>query len=384
MEHCAKCGKDFVIHPDEKAFLEKIGFTYGDQTFHPAAPTLCPDCRSQLRTAHRNEQYLYKTRSDFSGKDVVSIFSPEPVAGTTYKIYEQDEWRSDGWDPMEYGRDFDFKRSFFDQFAELQRDVPRMSLTSLGNENSGFSTGTAYCKNCYLINSSEYCEDCYYGKLIQKCKDAVDCSYLYDSQFCYECFSVYHSYNCQWVAFSKNCRDCLFSSNLQGCANCCLCTNLNHKEYHFMNQPLPKEEYEKRLKEFLGNAERTEQVKKLWRAQMQKMIHKYSNIVDSDACTGDYIEHSQRCVDCYDVNDSQDCRYVCVGVNVKDVVDCSNMYLKPELFYQTLGTIEAYNVAYSLYIFHSQRILYSEYCFSCSDCFGCSGLTRKKDRKSVV
>ena len=65
-------------------------------------------------------------------------------------------------------------------------------------------------------------------------------------------------------------------------------------------------------------------------------------------------------------------------MNVKDVYDCSNMYLKPELAYETLGTIETYNVAYCLYVFHCRNLLYCQYCFSCSDCFGCSGLRQKK------
>ncbi|MDO8649256.1 MAG: hypothetical protein Q7R81_05750 [Candidatus Peregrinibacteria bacterium] len=379
MATCKKCSQPFTIHPDEEAFLQKIGFMYGGKTVHPPKPVYCPDCRSQIRTSHRNEQNLYKVRSSFSGKDIIGLYAEESVDGKEpLKIFSQEEWRSDAWDPMEFGRQFDFKRSFFEQFAELQRAVPRMALISIGNENSGFTTGTGYCKNCYLINSSENCEECYYGKLLQKCKSSVDCSYLYDSELCYECFSVYSSYNCQYLSFSQNCTDCLFSSNLKSCKNCCLCTNLDHKEYHFMNQPLSKEEYAKRVETFHGSYQRTQDMRKLSREAMTKMVRKYANIVNGDNCTGDYIENSRNCLDCYDVTDSEDCRYVCVGVNVKDNYDCSNMYLKPELCYDTLGTIEVYNAAYCLFVFHSQRLLYCDYCFNCSDCFGCTGLTRKK------
>ncbi len=321
---------------------------------------------------------MYKVKSAFSGKEVISIIAQEPLQGKNpYKIYGQEEWKSDKWDPLEYGRPYDFQRPFFQQFGALQHDVPRMSLISLSNENSDYSTGTGFCKNCYLINSSEYCEDCYYGKLFQKCKHSVDCSYLYDSQLCYECLSVYNSYGCQWVSFSQNCQDCLFSSSLKSCKNCCLCTNLDRKEYHFLNQPLSKAEYEDRLRSFCGSYERTEQMKKLLAEQMGKMIRKYANIVNCENCTGDHTENSRNCLDCYDMTDSQDCRYVCVGVNVKDNYDCSNMYLKPELCYETLGTVEVYGSAYCLFIFNCQRMLYCDYCYSSSDCFGCSGLTRK-------
>lgn len=402
-----------MTHEDEIAFLQTIGWKYGDTTIHPPIPSECPDCRCQVRTCHRNESKLYKVQSAFSGKDIISIYSETSPQGgkmkvlereewnnrdtqhnnpsssisvfnethpkgKRMKIYEQNEWRNDGWDPLSYGRDFNFSRSFFEQFYELQMDVPRMGLISIGNENSGFTTGTGYCKNCYLINSSENCEDCYYSKLLQKCSDAIDCSYLYDSQLCYECFSVYDSYNCQYVSFSNNCTDCFFSSNLQSCKNCCLCTNLVNKEYHFLNEPLSKEEYEKRLSEFRGNTELTKKMLALYAEQMRKMTRKYSNIVNSQNCTGDYIENSKNCLDCYDVNASEDCRYVQVGVQVKDNYDCSNMYLKPELCYQTLGTIDVHNIGFSLFMFLCKNMLYCDYCFSCEDCFACTGLTRKQ------
>jgi len=375
---CRACNTAFVIHPDEEAFVDKMQFTYGSTVIHPVLSPYCPDCRSQIRTSHRNERFLYKTRSACSGKDIVALYAETPLENAPSKVFAQEEWKSDIWDPLSFGRDFDFSRPFFEQFAELQRDVPRMALISLGNENSGYTTGTGYCKNCYLINSSENCEDCYYGKLMQKSMRSMDCHYLYDSQYCYECFSVYNCYYCQFVSFSQNCESCLFSSNLKGCKNCCLCTNLNHKEYHFMNEPLSKEEYNKRLAEFMGDYERTEAMKKLYGDVMRTMIRKYANIVNSDDSTGDYIENSKNCHDCYDVTDSQDCRHVYVGVNVKDNYHCSNMYIKPELCYETLGTIEVYNTAYCLFVFHCQNFLYSEYSFSSKDCFGCSGMTHKQ------
>jgi hypothetical protein len=54
------------------------------------------------------------------------------------------------------------------------------------------------------------------------------------------------------------------------------------------------------------------------------------------------------------------------------------MYVKPELNYQVLGTIETYHVAFTLYAFHSQNILYSEQIFHSKDLFGCVGLKRKQ------
>jgi hypothetical protein len=145
-----------------------------------------------------------------------------------------------------------------------------------------------------------------------------------------------------------------------------------------MNQPLEKEEYEKRLKQLKGSYENFGKAKEILNQLKQKRIHKYANIVKSENCTGDFIENSKNCLDCYDMNESQDCRYVIVGVQLKDVYDCSNMYVKPELNYQVLGTIETYHVAFTLYAFHSQNILYSEQIFHSKDLFGCVGLRRKQ------
>jgi hypothetical protein len=119
-------------------------------------------------------------------------------------------------------------------------------------------------------------------------------------------------------------------------------------------------------------------MKKKLDALRRTMIHRFANIVNSENCSGDYIENSRNCIECYDVNESQDCRYVAVGVKVKDNYDCSNMYIKPELCYEVLGTIEVYNAAYCVYVFHSQNLLYCQYCYNCKDCFGCDGLRRKQ------
>lgn len=330
------------------------------------------------RTCHRNERNLYKATSDKSQKPIVALYHQEPLWGDQYLVYDQEEWRADDFDAISYGRDFDFSSGFFEQHAALQKSVPRINLNTLANENSDFTSGTGFCKNCYLINSSENCEDCYYGKLMQKCSDSMDCSYLYDSQLCYECFSVYKSYNCQYVLFSQNCNDCFFSSNLNSCKNCILCTNLYQKEYHIENKLVSKEEYQERLSEIQGSYAKVEST----RAKLLEMrsAHpvKYANIVNSEHCSGDYIENSKNCNDCYDVNSSEDCRYVQVGVEVKDNYDCSNMYIKVEKCYETLGTIEVHNAAYCLFVFNSNDLLYCENCFNCSDCFGCIGLMRKK------
>jgi hypothetical protein len=54
------------------------------------------------------------------------MYSPDKL----YKVYSQDEWWSDKWNALDYGMDFDFSKKFFEQFSELMKKVPNLSLIS--------------------------------------------------------------------------------------------------------------------------------------------------------------------------------------------------------------------------------------------------------------
>ncbi len=371
---CKQCGCDFDVTDNDLKFYEKVSPIFGGKRFDVPAPTLCPDCRAQRRTIHRNEYNLYRRTSALSNKPLISIHSPE----TNYKVFSVSEWFSDDWDEMDYGRNFDFGKPFFEQFHALQLDVPHICMMAMDNENSDYTTGTGFCKNCYLINSSEYCEDCWYGKLMQRCKNAVDCSYVYDCELIYECFNSEKCYNCKYVYNSQNASDSWFCDSLKNCRNCFLCTNLVGKEYHFENQKLSQADYENKVSEILNSPEKFKQAMANFDEMREKRIYKYANVTNSENCTGDFLKNSKNCENCYDVSDSEDMKYVQVGVQTKDLMDCSNMYVKPELSYEVLGTIGTYNVHFCLYVFNSNNLLYCESCFGSQNCFGCMGLRNKK------
>jgi hypothetical protein len=132
------------------------------------------------------------------------------------------------------------------------------------------------------------------------------------------------------------------------------------------------------VQEFKGSQKQFQKALDLLADLRTKRIHKYANIISSENCTGDFIENSKNCNECYDINNSEDCKYVMIGVECKDCYDCSNIYIKPELSYELMGSIETFHVAYSVYVFHSQEILYSQHIHNCSNLFGCVGLKRKK------
>jgi hypothetical protein len=79
-----------------------------------------------------------------------------------YKIYHYEDWFNDKWDAKDYSRNFDFNKSFFEQFHKLDLIVPKMSLSNLAMENSEFVSQAGHCKNCYLIFNAGTDENCYY------------------------------------------------------------------------------------------------------------------------------------------------------------------------------------------------------------------------------
>ncbi len=128
-------------------FYEKVSPVIRDKKYLIPPPKLCPDCRKQRRLAFRNERKLYKRKCDATGKEIISIYSPDKP----YTIYHQDYWWSDKWDPMKYGREFDFSRSAFEQFGELMSEVPRPSLLNASCENSEYTNYSSYLKDSYLV-----------------------------------------------------------------------------------------------------------------------------------------------------------------------------------------------------------------------------------------
>ncbi len=99
---CQNCKTQFTIEPDDFTFYEKIKVP---------PPSWCPECRYIRRLLDRNEWTMYKRKCDATGKVIISIYRPD----APFPVYDQEYWKSDAWDPLSYGREFDFSRPFFEQ-----------------------------------------------------------------------------------------------------------------------------------------------------------------------------------------------------------------------------------------------------------------------------
>ena len=108
------------------------------------------------------------------------MFSTFPEV-SPIKIMDRDAWWGDGWDAMEYGRDYDASKSFFEQYKELLLAVPWPSRDIQRLVNSDYSNQASDLKNCYLFFNTGKCEDCLYGVASLHMRDSVDfyfCSLL--------------------------------------------------------------------------------------------------------------------------------------------------------------------------------------------------------------
>lgn len=371
---CAQCTNQFEVTDEDLQFYDKISPVFADKKYPIPPPTLCPSCRMQKRMTFRNERNLYKRKCDFSGKEIISIYSP----ASPYTIYDQKMWWSDVWDTFKYGKPYDFNRTFFEQFQELLIKVPRINLENRENENSDYGNDNDHLRNCYLCFNGSQAEDSYYCNTFGfGVKDSVDLFWCFSCELCYECTKVHESYHSFWCFNGKNLSDCFFCIDSQSCKNCFGCVGLRQKEYCVYNEQLTKEEYQKFMENFKFTHTEIELAKEKVKALSLKTPHKNVQIQESENCVGDYISNSKNCTQCFDVIQSENSKYTWDGM-VNNCYDCFNTGFNTNFVYECLGTYECTNVNFANKCHMSSDLLYSDYCFQSEKLFGCVGLKHKK------
>ena len=367
---CQNCKNDFTIEPEDFIFYEKVKVP---------PPTFCSLCRAQRRWAFRNERKLFRVKDAFTGADIFSTY-PEQSGR---KIITREEWNGDAWDAMEYGVDYDFSKTFFEQLLELDKIIPIYGLNAQGMINSPYSTNASYLKNCYLCFQSSYAEDCMYGNAIDYCKDCVDNSHINNSERCYECFWLQNCYQCYFTILSEESHNLYFCRNCHGCNDCLGCVNLINKNHCILNKQYTKKEYELELSKFNLNSrrgikEKREKIRAFWKIHPIKYHQGLKNLNSS----GSYVTNCKNVHDSFLVRESENMRYCqyMQSPGNKDNYDVSNWGEHTELNYETLECGDgSYNNKLSRDCWPACRnIEYSMHLFSSADCFGCVGLKKKQ------
>jgi len=83
----------------------------------------------------------------------------------------------------------------FEQFDELQREVPQLAASIGNSENSSFCNYVGHVKNCYLIFGSVYSENCYYGSPYYS-HNCIDTLVVRECEECYECTDCRKLHSC--------------------------------------------------------------------------------------------------------------------------------------------------------------------------------------------
>lgn len=367
---CQNCKQSFTIEPEDFTFYEKVKVP---------PPSWCPECRLQRRLMFRNENFLYKRPSSFSKKE---IFSQHPSEGNT-QVYENDVWFSDQWDPLIYGKEYDFSRPFFEQLKDLFLQVPIFALSVIRGVNSPYSNNFDGFKNCYLVFNGNYCEDCMYGVMVSYSKNSLD---LGASSKCESCYGGFWLNSCTKVFFSMQCSDSFnlwFCKNCVGCSDCFGSINLRNKRYHIFNEPHTKEDYEAKLKSFNLNSHAAllrfqKEVQKFW----QEYPMRYMQGLKNTNVSGEYIFNSKNAQNCYLIREAENVRY-CQYMEIGPLKDCYDYTVwgsGAELLYEALNTgLGAYNVRFSNECWPEVRDTeYSLYCQSSSNLFGCVSVRKKE------
>ena len=365
---CQNCKQQFIIEPDDFAFYEKMNVP---------APEICHECRSQERTAFRNESVLYKRKCDFSSKDIISIYSPDKP----YKVYDQNVWWGDDWDAMEHGREYDFNRPFFEQFGEIFLAVPRLSIINRQSTNSDYCNYSNSNKNCYLCFGGHENEDCAYCWYNWKDKNCFDCLSVIKSELTYESNFGSGLYRCAFLEYSFDCVECYFGHDLRGCQNCFFSTNLRNKQHYFLNQPLSKEEYEARIKEFWnGSYAGIEKARKLLEEEKLKGIRNPLFQRNCTNCSGGDIMYSKNIQFGFDGEYSEDSKYVYPKfTNVYNCMDTNKMgYDRSDWSYMAIGCAGLNNSKFCDTCWNNHDLTYCNLCFSSGNLFGCVGLKHKQ------
>ena len=365
-KNCQTCKKDFEIENEDLNFYEKIKVPL---------PTFCSKCRLARKLVWRNERSLYKRTCDLCKNNIISMYKVD----ASFPVYCHDCWWGDNWNPLDYGRDCDFNVPFFEQFANLQKVVPRPSSYSTKNIDSEYCNYTAHMKGGYLMFGSWFSENCGYGQTVLESKDCWDCLFV---KKCELCFASVDCIQCNQVYFSQKCSNCIDSAFLYDCKNCQNCLfsyNLRNKSFYVFNKQVSREEFQKIKNEMLGSSASIEKTLNDFRKTIrEKALHKFMTGERNYDVSGEFIYGSKNVHESYYINDGENEKYaVRGGKGQKDSMDVFGVHAG-ELAY------ECNNIDFSsrcLFSVNGENNMNSSYAVDCdhlNNSFGCISVRKKE------
>jgi len=362
---CESCKKEFVPTADDLVMLARLDLP---------PPSECVRCTWRHMLAFWVFGKFRKTESALSGKRIITCFSES----ARFPIYARDEWISDAWDPLVYGREYDSSIPFFDQLAKLQHRVPHPHQSGVNNTNCEWSYDVWNCKDAYLCRSLLDCEHVTYGYRIVNCKNSIDLVFCFDTELSYDCLYCFKCYKTRHSFDARNCLNSMFLYDCRNLQDCFMCWNLRNKQYHILNQPYTKEAYYEKLKEFDTRSRTGIEKLKAEFAEILKRdaVHRADYNVKTVNVTGNFLEECKNCENCYLLQESENNRHIFRGFQCKDVIFGTSTLAEKSAY--SMIDLGMYEVAISSCSANCRYSAYLDHCEECEYCFGCVGLRKKK------
>ena len=358
---CETSGISFVVSGWEQQFFQRFGLPL---------PALCPDERARVRLAWRNERILYRRQCDATQKWIISIFD----TGTPFPVYSQEHWWSDAWSALDYAKDFDFNRPFFEQFIELFHRVPQVALRCPQSENCEYTNQCEMNKDCYMVFCSNASRECLHGMWYQQCVNCIDCTYLQQGELCSGILNGKNCYGCTDCENVQNCNGCHFSRDLIGCSNCIACVNLRNKSYWIYNRPYSKEEYETEVAKLrLDTRSGRAAIRASFADFAADFAVKFYCGKNNEEFSGDYLENCKSVFEAFNCRNSEKLLYGRDAWSARNSIDLTET-LEQDFCISLEGSYKNTDSGFSAKISETHSAWYSSHCFNCSNLFGCVGL----------
>ncbi|KKT18758.1 MAG: hypothetical protein UW07_C0002G0016 [Candidatus Nomurabacteria bacterium GW2011_GWF2_43_8] len=366
---CQNCKKDFTIEIEDFNFYEKIKVP---------PPTFCSECRLIRRLCWRNERSLYKRTCNLCHKRIISMYDKD----VSFPVYCPECWKSDAWDPLQYGQDYDFTKPFFEQWRELFLKVPRQSAWHTGNcIDCEYANFIQDVKNVYLAYSVIWkSEDVYYSSNTDISKNIIDSYNVAQSELIYEGIGSSKNYNCQYCYWSSNCVDSSFLLDCINCQHCFGCVNLRSKNYCIWNKQYSPEEYLKKMKSLnLGSYEFIQKTfPEFWNFSL-KFPRKYARVINCVNSSGDELRNCRNSRFSFNCYETENIKYAYRSPRVKNSMDVC--HCDAELAYEHAfgGSDNSLNIKFIIAGKPAlSEVEYIDSCQSAGNLFGCVGLRSKQ------
>lgn len=373
---CRRCQAKFTVENEDIQFYKKVSPVIAGVTYEIPAPTLCVECRKWRRMTFRNERSLYARKCDSCKKNTLSIYSPDKP----YTVFCANCFWDDKNDATTIGRDFDFNRPFFEQFADLWKAAPLLALWNTKMENAEYNNNCFGLKNSYMnVNTDRGCNN-YYCYVSEYCNDIVDSSFVRNSELCYECTDLKNCYHCLFSAELENSRDCYFSTELIGCTNCFGCHGLRHKEYNIFNKQVSREEWAAFMKDMIFTPEKIAQIKSQSAELRKTLPQRHAKFVQCENVTGDNLYNCKNAVNCFDAIDGEEIKNVIYGAFPIRYLQDGYAVGEVQWTYELVGGAGTDHCAFIINPVNGPTDSY--YCVLCTNgsknLFGCVGLKKKE------